>query len=150
MSAVEPTVRAAGVDDLAAMAELLAALFAIEADFRPDRDRQLRGLAALLSAPDRAAVRVADAGGAVVGMVTGQLVISTAEGAPSCWVEDLVIAPAWRGRGVARALLAEVEAWARRAGATRLQLLADRENAPALACYGRLRWRRTRLVALRR
>ena len=50
----------------------------------------------------------------------------------------------------ARASSAAIEAWARARGATRLQLLADRENAPALAFYARVGWRATRLVCLRR
>jgi GNAT superfamily N-acetyltransferase len=47
-------------------------------------------------------------------------------------------------------VLEAIEAWALARGATRLQLVADRENAPALAFYARLGWRATRLVALRR
>jgi ribosomal protein S18 acetylase RimI-like enzyme len=147
---MEPVIRSAREEDLPALVELLALLFAIEADFRADEARQRRGLTTLLADPERRAVLVAEANGAVVGMVTGQLVVSTAEGAPSCWVEDLVVEEAWRGRGLGRALLEAIEVWARRLGATRLQLVADRDNAPALACYRRLGWRLTRLVALQR
>jgi len=143
-------IRSARESDLPALVELLAMLFAIEADFRGDAERQRRGLLAMLAEPDRRAVLVAESGGAVVGMVTAQVVVSTAEGGPSCWLEDLVVAAGWRGQGLARRLVGEIEAWARRRGATRLQLVADRDNAPALACYDRLGWRRTRLVALQR
>ena len=66
-------------------------------------------------------------------MVTGQLVVSTAEGAASVWVEDMVVAEAGAAAGVGRRLLRAVEEWGSARGATRLQLLADRENAPALA-----------------
>jgi GNAT superfamily N-acetyltransferase len=83
-------------------------------------------------------------------MVTAQLVVSTAEGARSALVEDLVVDAAERGRGVGASLLGAIEAWARARGATRLQLLADRENAPALAFYARMGWTGTRLVCLRR
>jgi GNAT superfamily N-acetyltransferase len=65
-------------------------------------------------------------------------------------VEDLVVAEEERGRGIGRRLLDAIEAWARAEGAARLQLLADRENAPALAFYARLGWRSTRLIGLRR
>ncbi len=104
----------------------------------------------MLEAPDRRAVLVADRAGEVVGMVTAQLVVSTAEGAPSAWIEDLVVDAAERGRGTGGALLRAVEGWARARGATRLQLLADRENARALAFYARMGWAGTRLVGLRR
>jgi GNAT superfamily N-acetyltransferase len=145
-----PIIRAAEERDLEVLIGLLQALFSIEADFRPDPDRQRRGLARLLAEPARAAVLVAERRGAVVGMVTAQLVVSTSEGGPSAWVEDLVVAEEERGRGIGRRLLDAIEAWARAEGATRLQLLADRENAPALAFYARLGWRSTRLIGLRR
>jgi GNAT superfamily N-acetyltransferase len=104
----------------------------------------------MLEEPERRAVLVAERGGAVVGIVTGQLVVSTAEGAPSALVEDMVVDGRFRGRGAGAALLRAIEAWARGRGATRLQLLADRENAPALAFYARMGWAGTRLVCLRR
>ncbi len=143
-------VRPAVPADLDALVELLEELFELEADFRPDEVRQRRGLALMLEEPERRAVLVAEREGAVVGMVTAQLVVSTAEGGASALVEDMVVDAAWRGLGAGRALLEAIEAWARAPGATRLQLLADRENGPALAFYARMGWARTRLVCLRR
>ncbi|HEX9401801.1 MAG TPA: GNAT family N-acetyltransferase [Anaeromyxobacter sp.] len=143
-------IRCAQEPDLPALIRLLGVLFALEADFAPDPARQRAGLALMLDDPLRRAVLVAERDGVVVGMVTAQLVVSTAEGAPSALVEDLVVAAAERGRGVGRALAAAIEAWAVGRGATRLQLLADRENGPALAFYARLGWRTTQLVCLRR
>jgi len=144
------SIRSATPGDVEALVRLLGVLFSIEADFTPDVERQRRGLAMLLAAPERAAVLVAERGGAVAGMVTAQLVVSTAEGGPSALVEDMVVEASERRHGVGRALLAAAEAWAAERGATRLQLLADRENAPALRFYERLGWRWTQLVCLRR
>lgn len=144
-----PLVRAARPEDLDALAGLLAQLFSIEADFAPDAGRQRRGLARLLAEP-RARILVAEREGRVVGMVTAQLVVSTAEGALSAWVEDMVIDAPERGRGTGALLLAGIEAWAAGEGATRLQLLADRENAPALAFYARRGWAPTQLQCWRR
>ena len=45
-------------------------------------------------------------------MITGQLLVSTAEGGTSALVEDLVVAESHRGRGVGAGLLAEIERWA--------------------------------------
>ncbi len=143
-------IRRARASDLGSLVRLLGQLFDLEADFAPDRGRQRRGLALMLAAPRRRAVLVAERAGAVVGMVTAQLVASTAEGAPSALVEDMVVDAPERGRGTGRALLEGIEAWSRARGATRLQLLADDGNAPALAFYARMGWRRTRLVCLRR
>ena len=144
------TLRNATALDVDTLVGLLAVLFEIEADFRSDAGRQRDGLALLLAAPERSTVLVAERAGVVVGMVTAQLVVSTAEGGLSAWVEDLVVLASERRRGTGRALLEAVGAWAGELGARRLQLLADRENAPALAFYDRLGWSRTQLVCLRR
>jgi GNAT superfamily N-acetyltransferase len=129
---------------------LLGELFALEPDFRVDPVRQRRGLLLLLEDRLRRAVLVAERDGRVIGMATGQLVVSTAEGACSVIVEDVVVTARERGRGAGRRLLDEVEAWGRSRGATRFTLLADRENGPALVFYERLGWMGTRMVCLRR
>jgi len=147
---VDYRTRSASTADLPVLVRLLGDLFSIEADFRPDPERQRFGLALMLADRGSRAVLVAERGGEVVGMVTGQLVVSTAEGAPSALVEDMVVLASERGRGAGRALLTAIEAWAAERGATRLQLLADRENVAALAFYERMGWRGTQLVCLRR
>jgi GNAT superfamily N-acetyltransferase len=147
---VPSTIRAARADDLDVLVGLLGLLFTMEADFRPDAARQRRGLEAMLADPQRRIVLVAEASGRVVGMGTGQLVVSTAEGGPSLLVEDVVLEESARGQGTGRALLAALEAWARARGASRLQLLVDLENRPALGFYRRLGWQATQLMALRR
>ena len=144
--AVEP----AGAADIPALSGLLGLLFAIEQDFKADPDKQRRGLERLLADGERACILVArNPAGEAIGMASGQLVISTAEGAPSLWVEDVVVIPDWRGRQVGPALLEALLAWARGKGATRAQLLADRDNRPALGFYEHLGWTRTALEAWR-
>lgn len=135
--------------DLHGLVSLLEALFAIEADFSFDAAKQRAGLAALLESP-QACVMVAEQGGGVVGMASVQTVVSTAEGGPVGWVEDLVVAEGFRGRGIGKLLLEHLEAWAIENGLLRLQLLADRNNLPALAFYARQGWAETALIALRR
>ena len=143
-------IRAAVDEDLDALVRLLEALFSIEADFRPDARRQRRGLRLMLEDAERRVVLVAEREGRVVGMVTVQLVVSTAEGAPSGLLEDMVVDERFRGEGLGARLLLAAEAWAFDRGATRIQLLADRMNRPALRFYGRMGWSGTQLVCLRR
>lgn len=142
------TITAANADDLPAMLDLLRDLFAIETDFSFDADKQARGLAMLLGSPS-ATVLVARENGKLVGMTSVQLVVSTAEGAPSAWLEDVCVAGTARSRGIGRLLVEAALDWARDRGATRAQLLADLDNAPARAFYARLGWRDTRLGAKR-
>jgi ribosomal protein S18 acetylase RimI-like enzyme len=143
------TIRHATSGDLDVMVRLLADLFSIETDFRVDPVRQRRGLAMLLGDP-RATVLVATRRGAVVGMATVQLLVSTSEGDLSALVEDLVVDRDERRHGIGGRLLSACEEWARSRDATRLQLLTDRGNAQALAFYERTGWSPTRLVCLRR
>lgn len=144
------TIAAAGEADIPDLIELLGVLFAIEQDFRPEPEKQRRGLAALLASPTGHIAIARGPDSRAVGMATAQLVISTAEGAPSAWVEDVVVRADWRGQGLGRALLDAVLDWARAQGAVRAQLLADLDNTPALAFYDRLGWTSTRLGARRR
>ena len=143
------TITAASETDIPELIELLGVLFSIEQDFTPDTDKQRRGLAALLASSAGHIAIARDQAARAVGMATAQLVISTAEGAPSAWIEDVVVREDWRRHGLGRALLDAVLDWARSQGAVRAQLLADLDNAPALAFYDRLDWRPTRLGARR-
>ena len=53
-------------------------------------------------------------------------------------VADLVVAPAGEGRGVATALMAEAELWARSRGYTSISLTVFAQNTRAKALYERL------------
>lgn len=142
------TIEAAGEHDLDALGALLQQLFAIEADFSFEPARVRRALELLLQ-QEHARLLVARRGDRVVGMCSAQLVISTAEGAYSAWVEDVVVDSGHRGQGIGQRLLEGIAAWAQGQGATRLQLLADLENKPALDFYRGNGWQQTQLVALR-
>ncbi len=142
------TIRRANHGDLNLMCALLEELFSLETDFYFDRQRQIKGLK-MMVARDGARLLVAEAAGRVVGMCSGQVVVSTAEGGPSVLVEDVIVDSRWRGFGIGKMLLRGVIHWAREQGAARLQLLADRDNKPALAFYEHLGWSKTRLICLR-
>jgi GNAT superfamily N-acetyltransferase len=144
------TIAPASEADIPELIDLLAVLFSIEQDFSPDPEMQRRGLAALLASSTGHIAIARDTNSRAVGMATVQLVISTAEGAPSAWIEDVVVREDFRGQGLGRALLDAALDWARNQGAVRAQLLADLDNAPALAFYDRVGWRPTRLGAWRR
>ena len=143
------SLRKARLDDVEQLVMLLRLLFTLEQDFSFDAGKQRQGLVMLLHS-DRGCILVAETAGKVIGMCTGQLVISTAEGGPAVWVEDMVVDPAHRGRGIGRSLLQAMMAWAGEQGATRLQLLADKHNPQALAFYEQISWQSSALICLRR
>lgn len=144
----EITYSVANESDTDALAQLLVILFTIEKDFSPNLEKQINGLHLLLQNNQTATIQVAkNKNGKVIGMVTAQLVISTAQGAASAWIEDMVVAPEYRGHGVGKTLLQRCLDWAEQKGATRAQLLVDIENKEALGYYEHLNWQATQLQA---
>lgn len=147
------TIHEARPEDLDDLVGLLGLLFSLESDFTPDAQKQREGLALMLGKGPRVvlvAISSDDGAGRVIGMATAQLVVSTAEGGPALLVEDVVVRPEARGRGIGKALIARIEAWGRRLGATRLQLLADRDNTGSHGFYEACGFSPTNLVCLRR
>lgn len=145
MVRIEPATQ----DDIDALGWLLQQLFAIEADFHFDATKTGHALQQLIN-DERACVLVARDNDKVIGMCTAQLVISTAEGAYSAWVEDVVVDKQQHGKGIGTQLLNAIGEWAKGEGATRLQLLADMENQPALEFYRRSGWQQLQLQTWRK
>jgi len=149
MSIADLKIRRAQPDDIDSLSSLLKLLFAIEADFIFDENRQQHGLNLLLQS-GTGCIIVADFNGEVVGMCTGQLVISSAEGGPALLVEDVVVAEGWRRHGIAGMLLDNLAEWALKQGAIRMQLLADRTNKTGMEFYFKKGWQQTQLICLRK
>lgn len=142
-------IRQAQRKDIDSLVALLEELFSIEKDFTVDAERQRRGLQLMLESP-LSCVLAAEADNSIIGMCTGQLTISTAEGSSSLLVEDVVVTDAWRGNGIGRQLLDRLAQWGAEQGANRMQLLADRTNKAGLDFYTRSGWQQTQLICLRK
>jgi len=130
-------VRAARSTDLAAMADLLGQLFKQERDFSPAAAKQRRALELILAQPAMGRLFVVTCGARVLGMVSLLFTISTAEGGKAAWLEDLIVRPEERGKGLGTHLLSGAIEWARKAGLTRITLLTDSDNVQALRLYAR-------------
>ena len=72
---IEPATEA----DLDELSQMLGDLFAQESDFRPDKEKQLRGLRLIFEQPSRGRVFVLRRNGAIVGMINLLFTISTAD-----------------------------------------------------------------------
>lgn len=140
----------ASTADLPHLADLLAELFALESDFAPERDKQLRGLQLILDNPSLGRLFVLRIDGAVAGMANALITVSTAEGGKVLLLEDVIVSRAHRGGGFGRRLVEHVLDWARTQGMTRITLLADRDNAPALDFYRALGFDGSNMTVLRR
>ena len=63
-----------------------------------------------------------EAGGALIGFLTGYQDIHSVRFGYRAWVEDFAVHPEHRSRGVGKALLDAAKGWARERGATHLEL----------------------------
>jgi GNAT superfamily N-acetyltransferase len=119
---IEPATEA----DLDELSEMLGGLFAQEGDFRPDKEKQLRGLRLVFEQPSRGRVFVLRRNGAIVGMINLLFTISTAEGGFVILLEDLVVHKQYQGKGYGRKLLQHAIDFAKQKNFLRVTLLTDR------------------------
>lgn len=107
----------------------LDALAALEAGF--PGDRMSRTSLARLLGRESADVWVAEVGGEVV----GDAVVLYRRGFASARLYSMIVNPAYRGRGIARHLLAAAEEGARERGAIMMRLEVREDNTAAIALY---------------
>ena len=147
---MENEIAQAETGDLGQLADLLAELFTLENDFRPDREKQLRGLHLILDNPALGRLFVLRDRGRVAGMANLLFTVSTAEGSRVAVLEDVILRNEYRGKGLGRRLVEHVLAWAGRAGMARVTLLADRDNKAALGFYRELGFDPSAMAVLRK
>ena len=135
--------------DIPQLVELLGILFAQEAELSPNADRQRRALELILTDASRARLYVAREGTKIVAMAALHFTTSTAEGGKVAGLEDCVVHPDYRRRGIGAALLGYVLEQARAAGALRVMLLTDGDNARAQALYRKMGFAPSSMLPMR-
>lgn len=119
---IEPATEA----DLDELSDLLGELFSEESDFRPNKEKQLRGLRLIFEQPNRGRVFVLRRNKVIVGMINLLFTISTAEGGFVILLEDLVIHRKYRDKGYGSDLLEHAIKFAKEKNFLRITLLTDR------------------------
>ncbi|HEY5954859.1 MAG TPA: GNAT family N-acetyltransferase [Terrimicrobiaceae bacterium] len=118
----------ATLDDLPELTELLFELFSQEADFIPNREKEMRGLRLLLEQPSRGRIFVLRSHARIIGMVNLLITISTAEGGFVLLLEDLIVHREYRHQGFGTRLLEYAIDFARKKNFLRITLLTDKPN----------------------
>lgn len=139
----------ATVHDIPMLSNLLAALFAQEAEFTPNPEANQRGLARIINNPGIGAILVARKDHQIIGMVNLLFTISTALGEPVALLEDMVVFPEARGQGIGSQLLAAAIAYARQQGCQRITLLTDHDNLAAQTFYAKEGFALSTMVPMR-
>jgi GNAT superfamily N-acetyltransferase len=80
-------------------------------------------------------ILLAEVAGERVGLLAFSLDPNLYHAGDGCLIEDLFVRPAWRGRGVGRALVAHVMTEAARQGWAEVSVSTDRDNRAALSLY---------------
>lgn len=136
--------------DIPQLCELLAILFAEEAEFIPDPARQAAALDAILARPETGCILVLRNGEILAGMVNLLYTISTACGGKAALLEDMVVRPALRGDGLGGRLLEAAITRAKLEGCQRITLLTDSTNHGAQRFYQRRGFTISGMLPLRR
>jgi GNAT superfamily N-acetyltransferase len=118
----------ATLDNLPELTELLFELFSQEADFIPNREREMRGLRLLLEQPSRGRIFVLRSPVRIIGMINLLITISTAEGGFVLMLEDLIIHRDYRHQGLGTRLLEYAIEFAKKKNFLRITLLTDKPN----------------------
>jgi GNAT superfamily N-acetyltransferase len=142
---IEPATEA----DLDELSEMLGELFSQESDFRPNKDRQLRGLRLIFEQPSRGRVFVLRRDGVIVGMINLLFTISTAEGGFVVLLEDLVIHKEFQGHGYGAMLLKHAIEFARQKNFLRITLLTDRPENMAQEFFRRHGFHESSMIPMR-
>ena len=128
-------IRQASSNDIPQLCVLLNSLFTQEAEFSPDTERQAVGLGAIIEGDGIGDILVAVEAGEIIGMVNLLYTISTALGSRVAILEDMIIAPAYRGLGMGSLLLEQAIDFAKNKGCKRITLLTDSDNERAQQFY---------------
>jgi len=136
-------------DDIVGLCELLALLFAQEAEFRPDRSLQTTALQQIIDFPECGRVLVLREGDSLIGMVNLLFTISTALGGRVALLEDMIVHPEYRGCGAGSELLQAAINLAKSYGCRRITLLTDQTNEAAQRFYERHGFNISEMVPMR-
>ena len=142
--------RVAVIEDISELCGLLNYLFEQEVEFKPDEKIQTKGLKRILSQPDVGEIIVAQESTKIIGMVNLLYTVSTALGSRVAILEDMIVMPEARSKGVGSKLINFAFERAEHRGCKRITLLTDYDNDGAHRFYLRHGFDRSSMVAFRK
>lgn len=142
---IEPAI----LEDLPRLVDLTMALFELEADFSPDRDKQEAGLRSILEQPNRGRIFVVRTDYQIMGMVNVLFTISTAMGGFVILLEDVIIHPDFRRQGYGTQLVNYVVDFAKRKDFKRITLLTDKISEESQRFFQNLNFQHSHMIPMR-
>ncbi len=142
-------IREAAPGDIEDICRLLALLFEQEAEFEPDYEKQKRGVSEIISDPHKGMFLVMEVSGRIAGCVSLLFLVSTAMGGKAAILEDMVIEPEARGRGLGSQLLKKAISSAQENGCMRITVLTDNGNMASQRLYEKSGFRKSQMMPMR-
>jgi GNAT superfamily N-acetyltransferase len=132
-AATEAAVREAGAGDVEGVATAVASLLAEVGGRIPARAEMEAEVQALLDDPQGGSVLIAEADGAIVGVLTATWQRAIHVPGVYATIQDLWVDGAWRSRGAGAERVAAIASQARTRGVSRLEVGLPRETFAAIA-----------------
>lgn len=129
------TLRDATPADVPVVVHFVRALAEYEKLLHEAKGTEADFAAALFGPTPRAAAIIAEADGKAVGLCVWHRTFSTFTARHGIWVEDVFVEPAYRGRGIARALFKRLARQVKEEGGSRLEWNVLDWNEPAIGAY---------------
>lgn len=129
----QSTVREAGARDVEGVATAVESLLAELGGRMPSRAEMEAEVQALLDNPQGGSVLIAEADGAIVGVLTASWQRAIHVPGVYATVQDLWVDEDWRSRGVGAELVEAIASQARTRGVSRLEVGLPRETFAAIA-----------------
>lgn len=139
----------ATLSDIPALITLLHRLFEQEEEFQPDRQKQQDGLKQILENENLGFILLARQGKDIIGMVNILFTVSTALGGRVGILEDMVVLPEVRNKGIGSTLMEAAVKRAKEAGCLRMTLLTDVDNEKAHRFYEQGGFSKSSMVVFR-
>lgn len=144
------TIRVAIESDITRCTELLDVLFSQEHEFSADAEAQSRALSMIIRNPELGRIFVFEIEGVIQAMVLLLFTVSTFFGRKSALLEDMVVAPSWRNKGIGSLLIDHAVDFGSREGFGRITLLTDESNDAAQRFYRAHGFARSGMVVFRK
>ncbi|HEY9160129.1 MAG TPA: GNAT family N-acetyltransferase [Desulfomonilia bacterium] len=142
-------IREADPGDIEDICRLLALLFEQEVEFEPDYEMQKRGVSEIVSDPHKGLFLVIEESGCITGCVSLLFLVSTALGGKTAILEDMIIEPGARCRGLGSRLLDKAIDCAREKGCLRITVLTDKNNESAQKLYEKSSFKKSPMIPMR-
>ena len=140
----------AKIHDIPQLCELLELLFSQEAEFKPDYKTQSEGLTKIISNSEIGEIIVARESSKIIGMANLLYTVSTALGSRVAILEDMVVSPDARGKGVGSKIIDYCLTITKQKGVKRITLLTDFDNDGAHRFYEQHGFTRSSMIVFRK